>query len=93
MTGNCVGGIPAAVICLKNATLLSPFNVLKMMSGLAEVGLEELMSTAELAKLLLRILEFIDASAQQAMELLFAICWYRREDKKQVHFLQKSEKC
>ena len=35
MTGIVLGLIPAACICLKKATLLSPFSVLMMIAGLA----------------------------------------------------------
>jgi hypothetical protein len=35
ITGSLVGGRPAADICLKKETLLSPFRVEKMIAGLA----------------------------------------------------------
>lgn len=49
----------------------------------SEVGLEALLHTSELVKLLLRAIETIEQCQQLCMELLFAICWYRREDRDQ----------
>src|SRR5256885_11405819 len=40
ITGSFEGGMPAADACLKNDTLLSPFRVLKMMSGPASLIFE-----------------------------------------------------